>query len=83
MTHNFINDVENGKKWVSPETIAKLAQCLEVEPFQFFLPDIRMNEGESAVLQAYLEDLSNSVMRVMEETKSRYLKDSESGTSKN
>jgi transcriptional regulator with XRE-family HTH domain len=32
LTHNFINDIENGKKWVSAETIGKLAIALKVEP---------------------------------------------------
>ncbi|MDR2210934.1 MAG: helix-turn-helix domain-containing protein, partial [Spirochaetaceae bacterium] len=25
LAHNFVNDIEHRKKWVSPETIAKLA----------------------------------------------------------
>ena len=32
LTHNFINDIENGKKWDSPETLGKLASALKAEP---------------------------------------------------
>jgi transcriptional regulator with XRE-family HTH domain len=39
MTHNFLNEIEHGRKWVSPETIQKLCSALEVQPYQFFIPD--------------------------------------------
>lgn len=38
LTHNFINDIERGKKGASFETVAKLATALNVEPFWFFVP---------------------------------------------
>lgn len=38
LTHNFINDIERGKKGASFETVAKLAEALEVEPYRFFVP---------------------------------------------
>jgi transcriptional regulator with XRE-family HTH domain len=37
LAHNFINDIENGKKWVSAETIEKLCKALKAEPYQFFI----------------------------------------------
>jgi transcriptional regulator with XRE-family HTH domain len=37
LTHNFINDIEHGKKGVSFETIAKLSEALEIEPYILFL----------------------------------------------
>ncbi|GMO31491.1 MAG: hypothetical protein Ta2F_06970 [Termitinemataceae bacterium] len=37
LTHNFINDVEHGKKGVSFETITKLSRALEIEPYILFL----------------------------------------------
>lgn len=38
MTFTFINAIENGKKWISPESLAKLTSALEVEAWQFFMP---------------------------------------------
>ena len=32
-----ICDIENGKKWVSPGTLAKLCEVLEIEPYKLFL----------------------------------------------
>ena len=37
LAFTFISDIENGKKWVSPETIEKLSKFLDVEIYQFFL----------------------------------------------
>ena len=34
----FISDIENGKKWVSSDTISKFSIILETEPYKFFLP---------------------------------------------
>jgi ribosome-binding protein aMBF1 (putative translation factor) len=39
LTHNFINDIEKCRKWVSPESLAKLAAALRVQPFQFFISE--------------------------------------------
>ena len=39
MTFTFISDIENGKKWVSPESISKLAEAWDVEVYYLFLPE--------------------------------------------
>lgn len=38
-SQTFINNIENGKKWVSPKTLSILCRELEVYPYQFFLTD--------------------------------------------
>jgi transcriptional regulator with XRE-family HTH domain len=77
LTHNFINDIENGKKWVSPDTIAKLAEALNVEPYQFFLPELKMNEQDAGVLIEYLDDFNDSFQKMVGEIKGRYSRDTE------
>lgn len=39
MTFTFISDIENGKKWVSPESVEKLAVALDIEIYNLFLPE--------------------------------------------
>jgi transcriptional regulator with XRE-family HTH domain len=39
VTHNFINDLENGKKWLSPKTLGNLSKVLMIEPYMFFVPE--------------------------------------------
>ena len=35
---NFLSDIENGKKWISPAKIVKFAAALNIEPFELFKP---------------------------------------------
>ena len=73
LTHNFINDIENGKKWVSAKSIGKLATALQVEPHQFFLSDSHWNDREIEVLSTYLDELSDSVHKVLLDYRRRYI----------
>ena len=85
LTHNFINDIENGKKWVSAETIAKLAVALKAEPYQFFLSDAKFDSQGAEIFSLYLDDFQDTCTRMVNEFRNRYLpedkKDDESGSS--
>ena len=73
LAHNFINDIENEKKFVSDETIAKLAKALDVEPYKFFLPPAKINFQEEDIVA---EDLSESIGVIIKEYCNSYFKDS-------
>ena len=79
LTHNFINDIENGKKWVSAETIAKLATALRAEPYQFFISDSKWNNQGAEIFSLYLADFTDSFERIIKEYRQRYLSDEEAG----
>jgi transcriptional regulator with XRE-family HTH domain len=72
LTHNFINDIENGKKWVSAETIGKLATALKVEPYQFFLSESHWNEQGAEIFSTYLDALSDSFHKMVDDYRQRY-----------
>ena len=69
LTHNFINDIENCKKGISTNTLAKLSAALGVEPYQLFLPD-NMSNNEVMV---YLKDINNSFYKVVDDLTQQYL----------
>jgi transcriptional regulator with XRE-family HTH domain len=73
LTHNFINDIENGKKWVSAETIAKLAAALKAEPYQFFLSESKWNNQGAEIFSLYLDDFSDTCQKMIGEYRQRYL----------
>lgn len=75
LTHNFINDIENCKRWTSPQTIAKLALVLGVEPYQLFLPELKNGDPRSYSFNRYLEDFSNSLDAMQRELREKYLQD--------
>lgn len=39
LSNTFINNIENGKKWVSAETLSILSETLHASPYEFFLDD--------------------------------------------
>ena len=73
LTHNFINDIESGKKWVSAETIEKLAIALKAEPYQFFISDSKWDDRGAEIFGLYLNDLENSFEKMVGEYRSRFL----------
>ncbi|MDR0730820.1 MAG: helix-turn-helix domain-containing protein [Treponema sp.] len=73
LTHNFINDIENCKKWISPETLAKLAAALRVQPFQFFLSEILGKDYEEDRLNIYREDFVDMFQKVASDWMNTYL----------
>ena len=79
LTHNFINDIENGKKWVSPDTIGKLASALKVEPYQFFIADSKWNNQGAEIFALYLNDFQNSFEKMMGEYRCRFLPEEADG----
>ena len=70
LAHNFINDIENGKKWISPKTLAKLSIALKAEPHLFFISDSRYTEKEAGM---FLNDFQNSFDKLIEEYRGRVI----------
>jgi transcriptional regulator with XRE-family HTH domain len=72
LAHNFVNDIENGKKWVSPNTIAKLADVLNVEPGAFFQSN-PLEPPETRTIRSYLDRIEEEFSHTIGEIKSTYL----------
>ena len=71
LAHNFVNDVENRKKWVSPETISKLVIVLDVEPYQLFMSN-PLDHKHTKRIHKYLDELSDRFNEAVGEIKSDY-----------
>ena len=54
---NFVHDIENGKKWISPESLGRLASALEVEPYQFFISAPKWNNKGIEFLSLFMSDI--------------------------
>ena len=68
LTHNFINDIESGKKWTSAKTIAKLCSALNIEPHQFFLDKDMIDDK----VNLYINALNNSIQMALTEVTNQY-----------
>ena len=76
LSHNFINDIENGKKWVSPQTLALLSEALEVEVYRFFISSPIEGTEQKKLLDEYIDDLSRAVLKAVKDAAGRYRPDS-------
>jgi transcriptional regulator with XRE-family HTH domain len=75
LAHTFINDIENGRKWISSETLAKLANALETDLYQFFTPVSAPFNIDTEVVTSYLDDMEDSFISMVREFRVRYLAD--------
>jgi len=73
LAHNFINDIENEKKFVSDDTIAKLANALKVEPYRFLLPEMMWSKQPEEIS---MDDFSDSLGIIVKEHCSNYFRGS-------
>ena len=71
ISHNFINNIENERKWPSVKTIAKLAKAFNVEPYHFFLPETKWSISGA---DFFKKELSESIAFVVKEQCDRYIK---------
>jgi len=69
LTHNFINEIENGKKGISIKSIAKLCSAFDIEPQQFFLSD----DGNYDAARNYVSDVKSLIARAVESATDNYL----------
>ena len=50
---NFLSDIENGKKWISPASMVKFAAVLNIEPYELFKPADTPDPAVSALFAKY------------------------------
>ncbi|MDR0707774.1 MAG: helix-turn-helix domain-containing protein [Treponema sp.] len=70
LTHNFINDIEKGDKWLSSESFGKLISALNVAPHCFFISERKSKLAGS--VDPYLLDFSDSLQKMAHELQQRY-----------
>ena len=69
---NFLSEIENGKKWISPETMVNVASALNIEPFELFKPADIAAPGVSALLSRYNNEVIQAVLESLNRIYSYY-----------
>jgi transcriptional regulator with XRE-family HTH domain len=54
---NFLCDIENGKRWISPASMVKIAGVLNIEPFELFKPADAPVPAVSVLLSKYNDEV--------------------------
>ena len=74
MAFTFINDIENCKKWVSPETIARFATFFEVPVSVFFQNNAEKSIDNNLNTDFLIKTISNEVTKTIFEVGERFKK---------
>jgi transcriptional regulator with XRE-family HTH domain len=61
MSTNYLSDIETGRGWVSPSSLVKLANTLELEVFELFRPQETASADIVSTVNKCLEDFSASL----------------------
>ena len=80
LAHNFINEIEQERKWPSSSSIEKLAKALKKEPYQLLVPETKWGMNGTDI---FLEELSDSIATVVKEKCDRYIMESSGNESGN
>ena len=58
---NFINDIEAGKKWVSPATMIKLAEALDVYVYELLKPPGLPPDNFNSLMRKYTDNVNEAL----------------------
>jgi len=62
LSTNFVNELENGRKFPSIETLSKLVQALSIDLFRLFTPETMMDINNVDIFRAELTELITTVV---------------------
>ena len=63
----FLSDIETGKKWVSAQTLSRIAKTLKIEVYELFKPEKNIRDDVSAAIAQYLDDVDDALIKSIEE----------------
>jgi transcriptional regulator with XRE-family HTH domain len=58
---NYLSDIETKRGWVSPFSLVKMANALEIEVFELFKPEETVPDELLITVNKCLDDLSSSL----------------------
>jgi transcriptional regulator with XRE-family HTH domain len=53
----FLSDIENGKKWVSPATLTKMADALNIDAYELLKPETIIPDNTVNLLEKYTAEI--------------------------
>jgi transcriptional regulator with XRE-family HTH domain len=62
---NFLSEIETGKGWVSPLTLVKLANTLDIEVYELFKAEEPVNKDVKEIMSQFVKDISIALSQSM------------------
>ena len=69
----FLSDIENGKKWVSPVTLIKIADALNMEVYELLKPENIIPDNASNILKRYTADIYQRFEKTLHDLQNHYI----------
>jgi transcriptional regulator with XRE-family HTH domain len=74
---NFLSDIENGKRWISPANMVKFASVLNIEPYELFKPAEALSPDVPLILNKCLDEAIVAVTQTLNQVRGYYLPQTE------
>jgi transcriptional regulator with XRE-family HTH domain len=69
----FLSDIENGKKWVSPATLLKIADALKIEAYELLKPETIIPDNTVNILEKYTADIYQIIGNILNNIQHDYI----------
>ena len=70
---NFLCNIENGNRWISPQTLVKFASTLNIEPYKLFRPAEILPYDMPLILNKCIDEAVVAVTQTLNQVRSFYL----------
>jgi len=70
---NFLCNIENGNRWISPQTLIKFASALNIEPYELLKPEGAMPPDTPLILNKCLDEAVVAVTQTLNQIRGYYL----------
>jgi transcriptional regulator with XRE-family HTH domain len=75
---NFLCNIENGNRWISPQTLVKFASALSIEPYELLKPAEALPPEMPLILNKCLDEAVVAVTQTLNQIRGYYLPQAES-----
>ena len=70
---NFLCNIENGNRWISPKTLVKFASALKIEPYELFKPVEALPPNVPIILNKCFDETVEAVTQTLNQIRGYYL----------
>jgi transcriptional regulator with XRE-family HTH domain len=70
---NFLCNIENGNRWISPKTLVKFASALNIEPYELFKSSEALSPDVPLILNKCLDEAVVAVTQTLNQIRGYYL----------
>jgi len=70
---NFLCNIENGNRWISPQTLVKFASALNIEPYELFKPAEALSFDMSLMLNKCFDEAVAAVTQTLNQIRGYYV----------